>query len=60
MVAISFAAKKRGKTQSHDITLVTRAPHWEGINQFSQISEKSALNGNFLYTDDSCEIMLKY
>ncbi len=34
-------------------------PRGEGISQFSQISEKSALNGNFLYIDDSCEIILK-
>ncbi len=51
---------KRGFFQSHDITLVPRAlPRGEGISQFSQISQKSALNGKSLYTDDSCEIILK-
>ncbi len=50
-----------GFFQSCNITLVPRAlPRGEGINQFSQSSEKAALNDNFLYIDFSCEIMLKY
>ncbi len=46
--------------QSYDITLVPLgSPRGEGISQFSQILRKSALKDKLLYTDDSCEIMVK-